>query len=93
MSKKQNMVTGNILFTYNHEELKNPYGLTTDGKGNIFVNGNTSNNIHILSREGKLLRIVTGVKSPTCIKFQNAINRFFVGTSTGDIKVFEVKES
>uniref|UniRef100_A0A8W8I4Q2 Tripartite motif-containing protein 56 n=2 Tax=Magallana gigas TaxID=29159 RepID=A0A8W8I4Q2_MAGGI len=91
--KKQGIVTGNILFTYNHEELKNPYGLTTDGKGNIFVNGNNSNNIHILSGEGKLLRIVTGVKSPTCIKFQNAINRFFVGTLTGDIKIFEFNEN
>uniref|UniRef100_K1R1H7 Tripartite motif-containing protein 45 n=1 Tax=Magallana gigas TaxID=29159 RepID=K1R1H7_MAGGI len=84
---------GNVLFTYNHKELKNPYGLTTDGKGNIFVNGFTSNNIHILSRDGKLLRIVSGVTNPTCIKFQNATNRFIVGSKTGDIKVFEFNES
>ncbi|XP_019930368.3 E3 ubiquitin-protein ligase TRIM71 [Magallana gigas] len=84
---------GNILFTYNHEKLTYPYRLTTDNNGNIFINGFSSNNIHILSRDGKLLRIVEGVTNPMCIKFQNATHRFFVGNYKGNIKVFEFKES
>uniref|UniRef100_K1REC7 Tripartite motif-containing protein 56 n=1 Tax=Magallana gigas TaxID=29159 RepID=K1REC7_MAGGI len=84
---------GNVLFTYNHEKLKHPYGVTTDSKGNIFINGFISNNIHILSRGGKPLRIVEGVTNPTYIKFQNATNRFFVGSYKGNIKIFEFTES
>nr|XP_019930368.2 E3 ubiquitin-protein ligase TRIM71 [Crassostrea gigas] len=90
--KKLNL-RGNVLFTYNHEKLKNPYGVNTDSEGNIFINGFISNNIHILSRDGKLLRIVEGVTNPTYIKFQNATNRFFVGNHKGSVTVFEFKES
>eukprot|EP00105_Crassostrea_gigas_P046220 XP_019930368.1 PREDICTED: tripartite motif-containing protein 2-like [Crassostrea gigas] len=84
---------GNILFTYNHEKLKHPYGVTTDNNGNIFINGFSSNNIHMLSRDGKLLRIVEGITNPMCIKFQNDTHRFFIGNYKGNIKVFEFKES
>lgn len=84
---------GNVLFTYNHEKLKHPYGVTTDGEGNIFINGFTSNNIHILSREGKLRRIVGKLTNPLYIKFQNASNRFFVSSLHGNIEVFDFKES
>ncbi|XP_065945029.1 E3 ubiquitin-protein ligase TRIM71-like [Magallana gigas] len=83
---------GNVLFTYNHKELKYPYGVTTDSEGNIFINGFISNNIHILSRVGKLLRIVEGVTNPRYIKFQNATQRFFVSSLNGNVKVFEFNE-
>lgn len=83
---------GNVLFTYRHKELQTPYGLTVDIKGNIFVNGYTSNNIHILSKDGKLLRIVEGVTDPKCIELQNNTNTFFVSNGTGNIKIFEFNE-
>lgn len=81
---------GNILFTYSHKELKSPYGLTVDRVGNIYVNGNTSNNVHILARSGEVLRILNGVvTSPICINIQKGGNRFFVGESGGIVKIFE----
>ncbi|XP_056006885.1 tripartite motif-containing protein 3-like [Ostrea edulis] len=70
---------GNILFTYSHEELKKPFGLTVDRVGNIYVNGFKSNNVHILSRSGEVVRILNGVvTSPMCINIQEEGNRFFV---------------
>ncbi|XP_061174794.1 uncharacterized protein LOC133183935 [Saccostrea echinata] len=86
---KQDM-EGNILFTYENKELKRPYGLTVDGIGNIYVNGSSSNNIHILSRSGENIRILEGVEKPRCIKFQEGTNRFFVGESGGKVKIFEL---
>lgn len=86
---------GNVLFTYNHEKLRSPYKLTTDSKGNIFVYGNASNNIHILSRDCKLLQIMElqGVIGVRCLKFQSATNKLYVGSYNGSVTVFEFSES
>uniref|UniRef100_K1RM57 Tripartite motif-containing protein 45 n=1 Tax=Magallana gigas TaxID=29159 RepID=K1RM57_MAGGI len=86
-------LTGKVLFTYNHEKLRSPYRLTTDSKGNIFVYSAGSSNIHILSRDGKLLQIIEGVTRVSCLKFQDATNRLFVGSSKGSVTVFEFSES
>lgn len=82
---------GNVFLTYIHEELKSPYGLAVDEEGRIFVNGKESNNVHILARNGKLLRILKRVTSPTWIKFQNGRNRLFIGNV--NVKVFDIIES
>ncbi|XP_056022022.1 tripartite motif-containing protein 45-like [Ostrea edulis] len=83
---------GNILFTYSHEELKKPCGLTVDRVGNIYVIGKYSNNVHILSRSGEVVRILNGVvTSPECINIQEGGNRFFVGEAGGIVKIFEFK--
>lgn len=85
--------SGKILFKYSHEELKTPYGLTVDGHGNIFVNGCASNNIHIVSNDGKIIRIIKGVQGPRCIRFLYGTYRFLIGEAGGHIKVFELRES
>lgn len=83
---------GNILFTYSHKELKKPCGLTVDRVGNIYVIGKYSNNVHILSRSGEVVRILNGVvTSPECINIQEGGNRFFVGEAGGVVKIFEFK--
>lgn len=84
---------GKMLFKYSHEELMMPYGLTVDGHGNIFVIGGVSNNIHIVSNDGKTVRILKGVQSPRCIKFLNGTYRFLVGEAAGCVKVFELRNS
>lgn len=61
---------GDEIWTYRHNELKGSYGLDKDPQNNIYVAGMKSNNIHILSVEGSLLRILGGLTNPTCIKFK-----------------------
>lgn len=61
---------GDEIWTYRHGELKGSYGLDKDPQNNIYVAGMNSNNIHILSRKGSLLRILGGFNGPTCIKFK-----------------------
>ncbi|XP_022334009.1 uncharacterized protein LOC111130990 [Crassostrea virginica] len=78
----------NVLFSYTHEKLKRPYGLDVNRNGEIFVGGHKSNNIHILSRSGELLRILEEIQNPTWVKFQNETNRLFVMES-GNLKVFQ----
>ena len=86
--RKQDMA-GNILFSYTHEKLEKPFGLAVNIYGEIFVGGFASNNIHILSRSGQLLRILEGVRKPKWIKFQNDTNRLFVIDSDCNLKVFQ----
>lgn len=85
--------SGNVLFTYGHRELTTPFGLTVDLYGNIFVNGYHSNNIHILSSRGEVIRILDGVQSPQCIKFLRGTHRFLVGEVGGCVKVYELQEN
>ena len=79
---------GNVLFSYTHEKLNQPYGLAVNRNGEIFVGGHNSNNIHILSRSGELLRILEGIKNPTWVKFQSDTNRLFVMESE-NLKVYQ----
>lgn len=65
-------------WTYQHTELKGPYGLDKDSQSNIYVAGKNSNNIHILSRQGFLLRILGDIISPVCLKFRKGTYTAFV---------------
>ena len=84
---------GNVLFSYNHEKLKSPYGLAVNRNGEIFVHGNKSNNIHILSKNGKLLRILEGINCPTWVKYQDDTNRLFVMEDGKKLKVLEFTQT
>lgn len=65
-------------WTYQHTELKGPYGLDKDSQNNIYVAGRKSNNIHILSRQGSLLRILGDIISPVCLKLRKGTCTAFV---------------
>ena len=77
-----------VMFTYNHRELINVCGLAVDRYGFIFVNGRKSDNIHILSEDGELLKMLD-FKSPQCIKFEENSSRFFVVSSEEVVKIFK----
>ena len=77
-----------VMFTYNHRELINVCGLAVDKYGFIFVNGRENDNIHILSEDGELLKMLD-FKSPQCIKFEEKSSRFFVVSSEGVVKILK----
>ena len=90
--RKQSKV-GNVLFSYTHEKLKSPNGLDVNRNGEIFVGGNSSNNVHILSKNGKLLRILEGVNHPTWVKYRDDTKQLFVMEADSKIKVLEFTPS
>lgn len=77
-----------LMFTYHHRELIDVYGLAVDRYGFIFVNGQKSDIIHILSEDGELLKMLE-FKSPQCIKFEENSSKFFVVSSEGVVKIFK----
>ena len=82
-----------MLFSYSHEKLKTPYGLAVNRNGEISVNGKISNNIHVLSKNGKLLQILEGVNDPTWVKYHDDTNRLFVMEDGKKLKVLEFTPS
>ena len=78
VNKHQNMVYSNyvkntvsamnssskILWTYESPNLRFPYGIEQDSKDNIYIAGKDSNNIHVLSSEGVLLRLFDNIEHP-----------------------------
>lgn len=83
--------SGEKLHSYSHAKLKYPYGLDVNFSGNIFVVGQKSKNIHVLTPKAELLKIFE-VESPRCIKFKENSNVCFVGSEEGTTKVYEFRE-
>ena len=80
--------SGVRIYSYSHKKLRHPYGLDVNFTGNIFVAGQLSNNIHVLTFTAELLRIFE-VASPRCIKFKENSYTCIVGSVRETTKVYE----
>ncbi|KAK3101912.1 hypothetical protein FSP39_007282 [Pinctada imbricata] len=72
---------GKQLFSYTHEKLKDATGVTVDSRGQIYVCGYASSNIHQLNHEGKLKRIIFEdlPSGPYCMRFNDAEDKVAIG--------------
>ena len=80
-----------IQFVYQHPNLSGPNGSAVDPNGNIYVCGLVNDNIHVISGDGKLLKILDGFPSPQFIAFQGNSFRFFVVQNKSCVKICELK--
>lgn len=75
-------VDGEAKFTYTTDELSLSRGIDVDYEGNIYICGYTSQNIHQLTKHGKLVRIIPartcGLYSPWIIRFEINSNIFLL---------------
>uniref|UniRef100_A0A8W8JEK5 Uncharacterized protein n=1 Tax=Magallana gigas TaxID=29159 RepID=A0A8W8JEK5_MAGGI len=78
------------MYSYSHEKLRYPRGLNVNFSGNIFVAGQRSNNIHVLTPRAELLKIFD-VHSPSFIRFKENSYVCLVG-SDKSTKVYEFQE-
>ncbi|CAC5407030.1 TRIM56 [Mytilus coruscus] len=69
-------------FTYKDTNLITPRGIGIDFDGNIYIAGCNSKNIHQISNDGKLIRVIQveplGIKRPFVIRFAPNSNMFVV---------------
>ncbi|XP_063402415.1 E3 ubiquitin-protein ligase TRIM45-like [Mytilus trossulus] len=86
-------------FQYGHKNLSYPYNQEIDEKGNIYVVGNFSKNIHQLTSSGQLIRIIpvsdidkTITAGPWVMRFKRNTNQFLLTFhgSTGPVLVCEI---
>ena len=73
------------VFQYSHAQLQETIGVTVDFAGNIYVCGNASKNVHQLSSDGKLQRIMFKeiTSTPYCIAFWKDNGRALIGCKNG----------
>lgn len=78
---------GTEIYTFSSPDLQVPDGITTDGKGNVYVVGRGSDNIHRLSKDGKssqvILTISDGIKDPVVLCFSKCNRKLFVANDGG----------
>ncbi|XP_061186926.1 uncharacterized protein LOC133195060 [Saccostrea echinata] len=84
---------GDPVWTYSHEKLRHPYGLHIDCDDIIYVAGTHSNNVHILTNDGCLIRIIEDMPSPVFFLLNRDRNICCMGSKLGNtsIKMYAVK--
>lgn len=71
--------SGEKIRTYSYEKLRHILRIDVNYSGNIFVVGHLSNNIHVLTPNAELLKILDSA-SPRFIEIQENSNVFLVGS-------------
>ena len=81
-------VDGRVIYTYKDGSMRGPMGLLCDSEDNILVCGGSSNNVQVLTPDGKrhctLLTARDGLKDPRSIAYRDSDNTLFVGCLDSD---------
>ena len=83
------------LTTYRDENLKRPFGICSDNHGSIYVAGCGSDNVHQLTSEGKLERILLskedGINCPRVVAFQeDSSDTFLVSDNNTRVRIYKL---
>ncbi|VDI26413.1 Hypothetical predicted protein [Mytilus galloprovincialis] len=89
------VVGDTIKFTYTNQHLSYPRGIGIDFDGNIYIAGYSSKNIHQITDNGTLLRIIPvatfGIQYPWTIRFAPNSNKFVITCSwSGKVVLCEI---
>ncbi|XP_071126772.1 uncharacterized protein [Mytilus edulis] len=86
---------GNIQWTFKNPEMACPFGVTVDTFGNVFVAGNYTCNVFVISSDGKqhkeLLSAKDGVYMPSCLSYDRANNQLLVTNYKKGAHLYNVK--
>ena len=89
-------VDGSIVYQYKDTDLKGPRGLYCDDGDNIMVCGFNSNNIHVITSDGKkydtLLSSQDGLKMPVSVAYRKCDDTLVVGCERSNITVCQLSE-
>ncbi|XP_048765013.2 uncharacterized protein LOC125672841 [Ostrea edulis] len=81
---------GETIWQYEHLRMKEPSGLDVDSVGNIVVAARGSDNIHVLSGAGSLIRIIEDIPQPVFIKLMEERSLCCVCSDYKILKVYKL---
>ncbi|XP_061190352.1 uncharacterized protein LOC133198246 [Saccostrea echinata] len=95
-NRKTNLVTcmdsmGRNIWSYSSVSLKSPCGIDKDADNNIYVAGKESDNVHVLSCHGELIRIFEDIPRPDFMKIDKGRKFCCVSSNRKYLRVFEFK--
>ena len=74
--------------------LQGPLGISVDNDGNVYVVGNYSNNVVVISPDGQrhrqLLSSTDGLSAPSVLNYDQSTNRLLVVNSSSTAFLFDV---
>ncbi|XP_062616148.1 uncharacterized protein LOC134277867 [Saccostrea cucullata] len=82
---------GTQVWSYSSMSLESPCGLDKDADNNIYVAGKESDNVHVLSCDGELIRIFEDIPRPDFMKIDKERKLCCVCSQRKNIKVLELK--
>lgn len=83
--------TGQIQWEYKHSKLMIPNSVDKDESNNLYVCGSKSNNIHILSPNGKLMKVIEDIPCPAFIKTLKDTDMCCLCCNWKTIKIYQIK--
>ena len=87
-------VDGRVIYAYKDDSLRRPVGLLCDSEDNILVCGWRSNNVQVLTADGKrhctLLTESDGLKYPQSIAYRDSDNTLLVGCASDHLLSFRL---
>lgn len=81
------------VWKYQTCNLKHPRELDVDSNDNIYIAGSKSNNIHVLSSSGKLIRVIENIPNPTFCKINEYEGTMCVCSGNEIIKLYQFQSS
>ncbi|KAL3870559.1 hypothetical protein ACJMK2_038611 [Sinanodonta woodiana] len=78
---------GDHNFTYSAMDLGHAAGVTLDREGNIYVCGNTSNSVHVVSPQGDRVKVLVtdGISYPRAITFEPKEKKLLITQGDKDV--------
>ena len=87
---------GNIIYQYKDDDLRSPEGLFVDAGDNIFVCGRHSDNVQVITADGRkygaLISANDGIRYPNSIAFREADNMLVVGCRNKNIFCYKLSQ-
>ncbi|XP_060073206.1 E3 ubiquitin-protein ligase TRIM8-like [Ylistrum balloti] len=82
-------LSGTNVFKYRDPDLRSPRGIARDHENNLYVCGMDSNNVHQLTKDGKLNKVLLsakdGIRNPYAIGFQRETTKLFLTQMDCDV--------
>jgi DNA-binding beta-propeller fold protein YncE len=86
---------GTTQWQFNDQRvLRRPFGISVDNEGNVYVVGNSSNNVVVISSDGQrhrqLLSYKDGLLNPVVLDYDRSTNRLLVVNNIANAFLFDV---
>lgn len=81
---------GQVVWIYQSVNLKEPLDLDTDFHDNIYIAGRESNNVHVLSNSGELIKMIEDIPNPTSCKIDEEEGIIYVICEGKTVYVYRI---